>query len=110
MPAVKKSIATALPANPYNRCAIPKTDTIARSEVRLAGPSKIARPSVSCRWRVLARRISKWFGTRWASGADYSNVMLGRQTISDSNGEIVTCHWAVVACFRAMREPEAHDQ
>jgi hypothetical protein len=45
MPVVKKSIATALAANPYNRCAIPKTDAIARSEVRLAGPSKIARPA-----------------------------------------------------------------
>jgi hypothetical protein len=45
MPAVKKSIATALPANPYNRCAILKTDAIARSEVRLVSPSKIARPA-----------------------------------------------------------------
>jgi len=51
MPAVKK--ASQLLCRP-----ILTTDAIARSEVRLVGPSKIARPSFSCRWRVLARRIS----------------------------------------------------
>jgi hypothetical protein len=80
LPAVKKSGATALPANPYNRCR-------SRSRWRIQPVQQDLRDSAylaggaSMRWRIPSGEL----GNPMGFGRDYIGLILAKQTISDSN-------------------------